>query len=102
MGKNENSHFIDKIVEALRRAAIEMEELQVQATIGKAEAEDKYEEVKKKFNSFVHESKFRLKIGQEKASTAGRRLSEAIHTGEAAIEGNRRECGKHCVRMNSK
>lgn len=67
MEKNENSHFIDKIVEALRRAAIEMEELQVQAAIGKAEAEDKYEEVKKKFNSFVHESKFRLKIGQEKA-----------------------------------
>lgn len=66
MKNNDNSHFIDKIVEALRNSAIEMEELQVKAALGKAEAQDKYEEIKKKFNRFVHDSKYKLKVGEEK------------------------------------
>jgi len=61
----ENVHF-DKVVNALRTAAIELEELQVQAALGKAEASDKYEEIKKKFNMFIHESKFKYEVGREK------------------------------------
>lgn len=61
-----NTHFMDKVVEALRKAATELEELQVKAALGKTEAEDKYEEVKKKFNLFIHESKYKIKEGKEK------------------------------------
>ena len=61
-----SSHFIDKVAEALRKAAIELEELQLQAALGKAEAEDKYEDVKKKFNLFVHDSKHKISSGKAK------------------------------------
>ena len=62
----ESREFIDNVVTALKRAAVEIEEFQLQATLGKAEANDKYEELKKKFNLFVHESKATIKAGQEK------------------------------------
>ena len=66
MKNNEKSHFIDKVVEALRKSAVEMEEFQVKIALGKAEAEDKYEEIKKKFNLFIHDSKYKIKVGKEK------------------------------------
>ena len=66
MKNNENSHFIDKVIDTLRKAAVEMEEFQVKVALGKAEAEDKYEDIKKKFNSFVHDSKYKIKVGKEK------------------------------------
>jgi len=53
--------FIDKVIEALRNTAVNLEELQVQIALGKAEAQDKYEEVKKKFNLFIHDSEFKIK-----------------------------------------
>jgi hypothetical protein len=62
----QNTHFADKIVEALKKATIEIEELQVKAALGKAEAEDKYEDIKKKLNLFIHDSKFKVKTGKEK------------------------------------
>jgi len=62
----ENVHFVDKVVKSLRTAAAELEELQVQAALGKAEASDKYEEIKKKFNMFMHESKAKYDMGKEK------------------------------------
>lgn len=66
MNNNENSHFIDKVVDALRKAAVEMEAFQLKVALGKAEAEDKYEDIKKKFNSFVYDSKYKIKVGKEK------------------------------------
>lgn len=65
MKAKENSHLIDNVVGALRKAAVELEAFQVQLALGKVEAEDKYEEAKKKFNSFVHESKYKVKEGQK-------------------------------------
>ncbi|NND94159.1 MAG: hypothetical protein HKN45_04790 [Flavobacteriales bacterium] len=62
----ENTHYIDKVVDALRKAALELEEMQVQAALFKYEARDKYEEVKKKFSTFIHESKAALDAGNEK------------------------------------
>lgn len=62
----EETRFIDNVVETLRKAAIEIEELQVQAALGKAEAKDKYEEVKKKFNLVLHEAKSKIDIGRDK------------------------------------
>lgn len=66
MKKNENSHFIDKLVDALRKAAVEMEEFQLKVALGKAEAEDNYEDIKKKFKTFVNDSKHKINVGKEK------------------------------------
>lgn len=66
MEDKENMPFVDKVVKALRQSATEIEELQVQAALGKAEAKDKFEETKKKFNLFLHESKLKIKESKEK------------------------------------
>ena len=66
MKNNENKPFIDNVIEVLKKAVIEVEEFQVQAALGKAEAQDKFEEIKKKFNLFIHDSKFKIKVGKEK------------------------------------
>lgn len=64
--KNKDIHFVDKVIEALRKSATELEEFQVQAALGKAEAQDKYEEVKRKFNQFIHENEYRIKDVKQK------------------------------------
>jgi hypothetical protein len=64
----ENKHqnqFIDKVIVALRKAAVKLEEFQVQTALGKAEAKDNYEEVKKEFNSFIHDSEYQIKAVKE-------------------------------------
>lgn len=76
MKDNENAHLIDKVVDALRKAAVEMEEFQVKAALGKAEAREKYEESKKKFNLFIHEAKFKVNSGKEKLDEFHAKLDE--------------------------
>jgi hypothetical protein len=66
METEENIHFTDKVVDALKKAAIELEELQLQVALGKAEARDKYEEIKKKMNLFIHDSKSKINAGKKK------------------------------------
>ena len=61
MKNKQDIQFVDKVIGALRKSATELEEFQVKAALGKAEAQDKYEEVKKKFNLFIHESEFKIK-----------------------------------------
>ncbi|HRG02446.1 MAG TPA: hypothetical protein PKZ75_15135 [Bacteroidia bacterium] len=41
------THFGDNIVSFLKKSAVKLEELQVQSALGKAEMEDKFEEIKK-------------------------------------------------------
>ena len=75
--ENEDSiQFIDKVVETLRKGATEIEELQVKAALGKAEAMDKYEESKKKFNLFIHDSKFKIKAGKERIDDINTKFDE--------------------------
>ena len=76
MESKENVHFIDKVVETLRKASIELEELQLKAALGKAEAGDKYEEIKKKLNLFIHDSKSKINTGKEKAEEIQAKLEE--------------------------
>ncbi len=76
MKKNENSHLMDKVAKALRKAAVEIEEFQVQSALGKAEAQDKYEEVKKRFNNFIHENKSRIQTGKDKLEDLQAKLDE--------------------------
>ena len=65
MKTKEHSHLLDNVVSALRKAATELEAFQVQVALGKAEAEDTFEKAKKKFDGFIHESKFKVKEGQQ-------------------------------------
>jgi hypothetical protein len=60
------NRFIGKVVSGLRAAASELEELQVQLALGKAEAGDKYEETKKKLSAFIQRTKSGL-TGSEDA-----------------------------------
>ncbi|MFH4964003.1 hypothetical protein V8G69_03290 [Gaetbulibacter sp. M235] len=61
MKNKKDIQFVDNIIGALRKTAIELEEFQVTTALGKAEAQDKYEEIKKKFNLFIHDSQFKIK-----------------------------------------
>lgn len=72
----QNTHFIDKVVETLKKATVELEEFQVKATLGKAEAQDKYEDLKKKFNLFLHDSKTKVNTGKEKVETIHAKFDE--------------------------
>lgn len=76
MENKEHTKFVDKIVEALKKSAVEIEEFQVQAALGKAEAQDKYEELKKKFNLFIHESKSKIEAGKEKVDDIHTKFDE--------------------------
>jgi cell fate (sporulation/competence/biofilm development) regulator YlbF (YheA/YmcA/DUF963 family) len=76
MKDHENSHLMEKVADALRKAAVEIEEFQVKSALGKAEAQDKYEETKKKFNRFIHESKTKMKSGKEKLEELHTKLDE--------------------------
>jgi type I site-specific restriction endonuclease len=57
----------EKLADWMRKAAVEIEEFQVQFALGKAEAEDKFEEVKHNFREFIHEAKGLMDKGQEKS-----------------------------------
>ena len=76
MKNKEDIHFVDKVVGALRKTAVELEEFQVQATLGKAEAQDKYEDIKKKFNLFLHDSEFKIKGVREQIKELNTKFDE--------------------------
>jgi hypothetical protein len=76
MKNNENTHFLDKVVDVLKKSVIELEEFQLKAALGKAEAHDKYEEVKKKFNTFMADSKVKVNAGKEKVDGINAKLDE--------------------------
>ncbi len=76
MKTKQDIQFVDKIIAALRKSAIELEAFQVKAALGKAEAQDKYEEVKKKFNLFIHDSEFKIKDIKEKIEELNTKFDE--------------------------
>ena len=76
MKNTDNTHFMDKVVDSLRKAAVEIEEFQVQAALGKAEAHDAYEGAKKHFNKFIHESRLKAREGKEQVHEINAKLDE--------------------------
>lgn len=76
MKTKQDIHFVDKVIGALRKTAVELEEFQVQAALGKAEAQVKYEEVKKKFNLFLHDSESKIKDIKEKIEDVNTKFDE--------------------------
>jgi len=69
METKEKTKITDTILNGLKKAAIEMEELRVQVALGKAEAKDLYEENKKKFNNIIHEAKNDLNAFKNKTAS---------------------------------
>jgi len=51
------NNFIDKVINGFKKAAIELEEFQLQLSLGRADAQDTYETLKKEFKTHVHEAK---------------------------------------------
>ena len=76
MKTKQDINFVDKVIGALRKTAVELEEFQVQAALGKAEAQDKYEEVKKKFNLFLHEGEVKIIGVREKIEELNTKFDE--------------------------
>lgn len=76
MKKTQDIQFVDKVIGALRKTAVELEEFQVKAALGKADAQDKYEEVKKKFNLFIHDSEFKIKDIKEQIEELNTKFDE--------------------------
>ena len=76
MKTKKDIQFVDNVIKALRKTAVELEEFQVQAALGKAEAKEKYEEVKKKFNEFIHESEIKVKDVKEKIEELDTKFDE--------------------------
>lgn len=76
MKNKKDNQFIDKVVKALRKTAVNLEEFQVKSALGKKEAQEKYEEVKKKFNTFIHDSEFKIKGIKEKIEEINTKFDE--------------------------
>lgn len=57
MEETVNVHFIDRVVDRMRKTADELEEFQVQANLGKMEALEKYDELKKTYAHYMHDLK---------------------------------------------
>jgi len=76
MKNKQDIHFIDKVISTLRKTAINLEEFQVQTALGKAEAQDKYEDVKKKFSLFIHDSEHVIKVLKEKIEDINTKFDE--------------------------
>lgn len=79
--------MIDKIIEGFKNAATNLEELQLQFALGKAEAKDKFEELKKKANQFIHETENKLDDAKEvyvdfKSKLEGLRVQLALGKAE--------------------
>ncbi len=56
-------HLADGFVNGLRNFANTLEQVQIEASLGKAEAKDKWNEFNKNLKHFLHESKMDLQNG---------------------------------------
>jgi hypothetical protein len=74
----EKTSLTDKIINGLKKAIEELEQFRLQASLGKAEAKDVYEEVKKKFNLYVHEAKLQINGIKEIAKEKSTELKTAL------------------------
>lgn len=71
--------FIDKAIIGLKKTAAELEEFQLQLALGKADASDKFEELKKGFNTAVHDVKTKLSKKDLDTNDLKKKLEEIQH-----------------------
>ncbi|MBI4947004.1 MAG: hypothetical protein HY840_11465 [Bacteroidetes bacterium] len=74
----EKTSLTDKIINGLKKAVEELEQFRLQASLGKAQAKDVYEEAKKKFNAYLHEAKLRFDNAKEIATEKTTQLKTAL------------------------
>lgn len=74
METTESKTLSEKIVAGIKDTLIEIEELRVQAALGKMEARDLYEDSKKKFNVYVQEAKLKFEEAKNTASDEALRI----------------------------
>lgn len=60
----------DNLIAGLKKSVTELEKFQVQLALGKAEATDEYEKLKKGFRNFLHDAKLKYISGKQKAEKA--------------------------------
>jgi chromosome segregation ATPase len=66
MENTDNKHYLDYIIDGMRKTADELEKFQLQANLGKMEALDKYDELKKAYAHYSNEIKIKAEEGREK------------------------------------
>ena len=71
-----SSKIANTLISGIKKAQVDLEEFQLQLALGKAEARDKYEDVKKKFNKMVHETKLKVNELKGKKDELQSRLEE--------------------------
>ncbi len=76
----ETKTISNKIISELKKAATELEEFQLQAALGNAEARDAYEKAKKKFSQFIDEAKLNLDTIKEAAGKESSKIKAALET----------------------
>lgn len=62
----DKKHLTDSLISALKSTATNLESLQVQVSLGKAEAKDKLHEAKVKFKDLLHDAKNKMDKGHAK------------------------------------
>lgn len=77
--KNNSGTIREKFSEVINKTRQEVEELALQFSLGKAEASDKFEEIKKEFNSRIQE--WKLSIKDEDSE-----LNQSIHKLKAGVD----------------
>lgn len=70
------SKVANTLINGIKKAQIDLEEFQLQLALGKAEAKDKYEQLKSKFNKLVHETKLKVNEMKGKKNELQMRLDE--------------------------
>lgn len=66
--KNSNHTLSDSFINGLKEATTELEDLQVQMALGKAELEDKYHEVKHKAKTMIEKAKNEFYLERSEAT----------------------------------
>lgn len=66
MNASENTHLLDYVSNGLRIAADELEKFQLQVGLGKLEAFEAYDDLKKRYAHYTHELKLKAEEGKEK------------------------------------
>ena len=66
----------EKIIEGLKKAIAELENFRLHMALGKADAADKYEDLKKDLNEFILKAKSKLGEGNQKVNELKRKLEE--------------------------
>lgn len=69
-------HFLDKAINGLKEVVSEIEGFQLQYTLGKAEAVEKYAEAKRKFLVIINDAKNNLSEGKEKLAELKQKFNE--------------------------